>query len=100
MKLMLKGVGYKSNDRNMFLGSNDLKDLHQLLDQVRSSQALVIIFTENYFTRPWCVAELVAAHQAKIPLVSCILVNVSVEFEPENHSTLVENYENMLDASG
>lgn len=42
----------------IFLDSDDLHDLDQLLDAVGDSKNMLVILSENYFSRPWCLMEL------------------------------------------
>jgi hypothetical protein len=53
-----------------FLDSERLADLGRLLDDLRRSKVVVILLSKGYFTRPWCLAELYAAFESNIPIVT------------------------------
>ena len=55
--------------RRCFLDSDDLKDLRQLADHVRSSDVLVLIQSSDVLSRPWCLLELLTAIDAGVPIV-------------------------------
>ena len=55
--------------RRCFLDSDDLKDLRQLADHVRSSDVLVLIQSSEVLSRPWCLLELLTAIDAGVPIV-------------------------------
>mmetsp|Transcript_15816 Transcript_15816/g.27984 ORF Transcript_15816/g.27984 Transcript_15816/m.27984 type:complete len:198 (+) Transcript_15816:226-819(+) len=41
-----------------FLDSDELHDLERLLDAVKNSNSFVVLLSENYLSRPWCLIEL------------------------------------------
>ena len=55
--------------RDVFLDSDDLKDLRTLLDLVRDSACLVILQSEHVLERPYCLLEMVTAIEARVPIV-------------------------------
>ena len=85
---------------NFFLDSNNLRDLNNLLDAVKDSEALIVVLSKNYFSRPWCIAELVVADHSSVPLVSCRLYGIDAEFDTKQFAEVVADYENLLDVTG
>jgi hypothetical protein len=53
----------------VFLDSDDLRDLNDLMSHVRDSDVLLLLQTEQVLTRPFCLLELVTAVDAGIPIV-------------------------------
>eukprot|EP00440_Ansanella_granifera_P027925 gb/GFBE01030341.1/.p1 GENE.gb/GFBE01030341.1/~~gb/GFBE01030341.1/.p1 ORF type:complete len:727 (+),score=116.74 gb/GFBE01030341.1/:1-2181(+) len=56
-------------ERLVFLDSNNLKDLSELLDHAKMSQNFVLLLTRNVFTRPWVLAEICVAVKAGVNVV-------------------------------
>eukprot|EP00947_MAST-08B_sp_MAST-8B-sp1_P004339 g4339.t1 len=54
----------------VFIDSDDLKDLRQLLEHVAESDHLLLIQSKGLLTRPWCLLEIYAAIRAKVPIVT------------------------------
>ncbi|CAN0148886.1 unnamed protein product, partial [Heterosigma akashiwo] len=52
-----------------FLDSDDLHDLNQLLNEVGKSKNIIVILSENFLSRPWCLLELWKAVSVGINLV-------------------------------
>ena len=52
----------------LFLDSDQLVDLDELLKDVVRSEVHFVLLTDLLFTRPWCITELVAAHVAGVPM--------------------------------
>jgi hypothetical protein len=57
-----------------FLDSERLADLGKLLDDLRRSKVVVVLLSKGYFTRPWCLAELYAAFESNIPIITMNIV--------------------------
>ena len=57
LKIYLEGM----LGQHIFLDSDDLSDLKELLDHVRHSKVLVLLQTEKILQRPWCLLELKTA---------------------------------------
>ena len=54
----------------IFLDSDDLKDLRTLLESVRDSSALVVLQSAEILYRPWCLLEMWAAIESGVPVVA------------------------------
>ena len=54
----------------VFLDSDDLSDLRNLLDAVAQSDVLVLLQTTNLLTRPWCLLEIYTALLNNVPIVT------------------------------
>ena len=54
----------------IFLDSDDLKDLRTLLESVRDSSALVVLQSAEILYRPWCLLEMYAAIESGVPVVA------------------------------
>ena len=72
----------------IFLDSDDLTDLRQLLDHVRGSDCLVLLLTRRVLTRSWCLLELLAALDAGIPIVGVSLIGPAPYAEEASLSLL------------
>lgn len=59
----------RAKEEQVFLDSDNLTDLRELLDCVRASDALILMYTHGVLSRPWCLLELHAAVQASVPIV-------------------------------
>ena len=71
----LKGALEEQLGKRVFLDSDDLRDLGDLLDHVRDSEAVVLLQSQSVLTRPWCLLELAAAMDAGVPVVGVSLQN-------------------------
>jgi hypothetical protein len=58
----------------VFLDSDNLMDLGQLMEQVKLSDTLLLLQTAKVLTRPWCVVEVYVALKHGVGIVA---VNVS-----------------------
>ena len=59
----------------VFLDSDDLKDLRELLVAVRESDCLLLFQSSGVLTRPWCLLEIYHAVLAHVPIIT---INVRV----------------------
>ena len=60
-------------DATVFLDSEDLQDLRDVLDHVRDSEVLLLVQTTEVLLRPWCILEIHTALSAGIPIVAVAL---------------------------
>ena len=65
----------------VFLDSDDLKDLRQLLDCVSKSAVLVVVQSAEILQRPWCLLEIFAAVEANIPIIAVNVHGKGYNFE-------------------
>jgi len=72
-----------------FLDSDNLTDLGKLLDQLRSSKALIVILSTSYMRRPFCLAELAEACRTELNIISVRLIGVH-EFDFQEVATVTE----------
>jgi len=56
-------------DDKIYLDSEDLRNLGELIDQVKGSQVFVVLWSPLYFTRAWCLIELHVALEYDLPIV-------------------------------
>jgi hypothetical protein len=61
-------------ERQVFLDSNNLKDLSKLCDYVGSSQNHVILMTRDVLSRPWVLAEIVKGVTSNRNVI-CVMVD-------------------------
>ena len=68
----------------IFLDSDNLSDLSELKQHVQNSDAIVILFTECIFERPWCLVEMVTAVREQIPIIFYVLLaqHVATQHNP------------------
>ncbi|KAL1528977.1 hypothetical protein AB1Y20_010298 [Prymnesium parvum] len=53
----------------VFLDATDLHDLSLIAEAVSQSDALVCLATPGYFTRPFCLVEILEAYKAGVPAI-------------------------------
>ncbi len=68
LKLELKR-SLRTLDDQIFLDSDNLTDLRNLLDCVEESDAVLLLYTQGVLSRPWCLLELCSAVKAKVPII-------------------------------
>ena len=60
----------------VYLDSDNLKNLEELFDTVRShTRNLVVLATPAVFQRPWCAGEITCAYSSQIPVFLINFVN-------------------------
>ena len=64
----------------IFLDSDDLKDLRRLGQHVIDSDVLVLLQSSEVLLRPWCIFEIVTAIDAGIPIVSIVVASKGYDF--------------------
>ena len=57
------------HESDVFLDSNNLRDLNKLEDHVRESDVLILLLTEKVLSRPACLLELYAAATHNVPII-------------------------------
>ena len=78
----------------VFLDSDNLKDIRDLFEGVRNSDALLLLATRDVLTRPYVLLELWTAANARIPVI--VLVIEGGGFDVRESMTLLENLETAL----
>ena len=74
MPLLSGGGGGGGGGCEVFLDSDNLMNLGQLMEQVKLSDTLLLLQTANVLTRPWCLVEVYVALKHGVGIVA---VNVS-----------------------
>ena len=79
----------------MFLDSDDLSDLRDLLEHVKASEVLVLLQSGEVLTRPWVLLELYTAVTNDVPIVALHVADRNYDF----HSALdlLEHLDTELD---
>ena len=55
--------------RDVFLDSDNLKDLNRLFDVVRDDTvAIILLLSKQLLLRPWCVGEITTAYLNHVPM--------------------------------
>jgi hypothetical protein len=65
----------RTKEEQVFLDADNLTDLRDLLDCVRESDALILMYTKNVLSRPWCLLELATAVEANVPIILLRIAN-------------------------
>ena len=60
---------HPASEDDIFLDSDNLTDLRTLRDSVEQSDAVIVLYTKTYLSRPFCLVELQTAVRAKVPLI-------------------------------
>ena len=53
----------------VFLDADNLTDLRDLLHCVENSDVFILMWTDGVLSRPWCLAEIHAAAEARVPIL-------------------------------
>ena len=72
---------------DIFLDSDDLSDLRNLLDHVKESQVLVLLQSKGVLARPWVIMELHTAITNGVPIVA---LNVQKDAYPYDYAAASE----------
>lgn len=67
--------------RPVFLDTSDLDDLSYLQGAVEKSQNLLVLLTPQFFSRPWCLVEIVTAVRNSLNLVPVTIQRPGLNFE-------------------
>lgn len=59
----------------MFPIADNLNDLRELLGNVADSDCVFVLFTAGYFSRPWCLVELLESVKQNIPIIIVTIDN-------------------------
>ena len=81
-------------EAEVFLDSDDLMDLRDLLEHVETSDVLLLFQTKSVLQRPWCLLELYTAIREGVPIVPLQIAGLTnYEYEFAAAQTLLENLE-------
>jgi len=80
----------------IFLDSDDLRDLRTLLTSVAQTDVLLILLTKDYLTRPYCLLEIHAAITHGIPMVAVHVVGGAFEYRFDHAQVFLANFEQAL----
>ena len=81
---------------NVFLDSDNLSDLRQLLGEVEESDVLVLLYTRDVLSRPWCLLELHTAIVHNVPIV-LVYVDNSYHGSESSINTIIADLPAFLD---
>ena len=68
---------FEGSSHEVFLDSDDLSDLRNLLQHVIQTKVLVLLQTKGVLTRPWVIMELYTAITNEVPIVALNVKNAS-----------------------
>jgi hypothetical protein len=77
-------------DEQIFLDSDNLTDLRNLLDDVEQSDVILLLYTEGVLSRPWCLLELDTAVKAKVPII-VVKVNNAFAGDTDGIASLLDD---------
>ena len=80
----------------IFLDSDDLKDLRQLGQHVVDSDVLVLLQSSEVLRRPWCLVELHTAIDAGVPILAVTVASKGYDFAQAGQ--LMLHLDTMLEA--
>jgi len=72
---------FKLKSNQVFLDSNSLEDIRNLINLVKASKVLVLLQTKNVLARPMCLAEIFTAVSHQIPIVTVNVEGLGYDFE-------------------
>ena len=65
----------RDKEQQLFLDSDNLTNLKQLLDHVADSDSIALLYTQGVLSRPWCLLELHAAVKHSVPIFIISVAN-------------------------
>lgn len=86
----------RAKEEQIFLDSDNLFDLRELLHSVAQSDAIVLLYTAGVLSRPWCLLELQAAAKSNTPLILVRVAN-SFEADPSEIRTILDELPTFVD---
>ena len=66
--MCVHGAGTAQDD-HIFLDSDNLSNLQQIRESVTQSDAVVVLYTANFLSRPYCLVEMQTVVREEIPLI-------------------------------
>ena len=82
--------------RQIFIDSDNLKDLRKLQQHVRDTDVLVLLLTTNFLTRPWCLLEIYTAITDSVPIVA-LTVNGAHPYNYSQAAAFLEELDTRLE---
>ena len=73
---------FRVKQEQVFLDSDNLTDLRQLLKHIADSDAIALLYTKGVLSRPWCLLELMAAVENKVPIFVIRVANAFGDSDP------------------
>ena len=80
----------------VFLDSDNLNDLRELLEHVRNCDVLVLLQTTGLLSRPWCLLEIYTAIKSEIPIVA-INIKGAHPYDYADAADFLENLDTRLE---
>ena len=77
LKPILQRAPISTATSEIFLDSDDLSDLRNLLNHVKETQVLVLLQSKSVLTRPWVILELHTALTHSVPIVALDVQNAN-----------------------
>jgi hypothetical protein len=77
LKPIIEKNPIKGSSHDVFLDSDNLSDLRNLLQHVMQSKVLVLLQSKGVLTRPWVIMELYTAITHDVPIVALNVQNAS-----------------------
>ena len=77
LKPILQRAPICTSTSDVFLDSDDLSDLRNLLNHVKETQVLVLLQSKGVLTRPWVIIELFTAITSGVPIVALNVQNAN-----------------------
>ena len=75
LKPIIEKNPIEGSSNDVFLDSDDLSDLRNLLQHVKQSKILVLLQSKGVLTRPWVILELYTAITSGVPIVALNVQN-------------------------
>ena len=76
--------------------SDDLNDLKMLRTHVKDAGCLLLLQTKGVLARPWCLFELVAAIEERVPIVGVTIVSGTSPYDFSEASRLLVHLDTLL----
>ena len=80
----------RTREDQIFLDSDNLTDLRNLLECVEQSDAILLLYTQGVLSRPWCLLELSTAVKAKVPIF-VIKINNAFAGDTDGIATVLDD---------
>jgi hypothetical protein len=69
LKQLLSRCLRTETENQIFLDSDNLTNLSELRDHITQSDAVVVLLTKNFLSRPWCLVEMQTAVRERVPII-------------------------------